>query len=697
MVSSPSARQQRFLVLTTVVLAGVTFVLGGIGVGTSAEFAARYAENEWAWTDLVFTAAGLLAFSQPLTPPDTVSFALAQLTSVLFALSAGGTILFVASGTVRRSAALLAVRRRSERDVKTAHTIIVGVSGSALQLVDDVVADGRDVIVLTGDVPARQQRDVRNRGAHVLSEDPRQPSTWHRARLTSAREVFLVDSNDAVNLDLAEDVIRGFPLPRGVPYVWRDPRLPGPHVYVQVRNPAYAALFREHNFFSSTNRDANVHVFDVRERAARDLLLHPDHGLATTHAPGADEVAHYVVVGFGETGQAVALEAARLGHFENRKRLRMTIVDDFRENDGTLGPADAARRQFLARVPTFCPDDLDLLTHARTDDAAKDDWACRDYRPACKSVRRDAPAIEYVVNAEFVDLPADDPDLVEHLFERFTAPGDTPVRPAVVVCFDDEGRNFRTAHRLQSLLYSGRIHERVGDVPIYVYVPAEEGLERLLRVDGPAAEHVPMYSFGRRSRVARHAQITRPKILDLAKSINAGYARKYAPAGEDPASREALWRSLSTAFRFSNEDAAAHAVVKLRTVGYRWRVFDDETDADGATVPASEIEVGGDAVHTLSRMEHNRFVAERLLSGWTYEPLPDGYDAMTKEEREAVKEEMKTRRRRASLVPFEDVPGEDVPKDREQVASVLEALEASGERVERIDADDASDATTGGR
>ena len=289
---------------------------------------------------------------------------------------------------------------------------------------------------------------------------------------------------------------------------------------MHISDPAYARLFRSHDLFQAPEAPVTFNVFNTRERAARELLLDPEWGLATRHAPACEEVAHYVVIGFGAAGQAVALEAARLAHFDGLRRLRMTIVDDFCTERGSIGPADEARRQFLARYPTFGPDpaSIDLLAHAKKDDPDKDAWHSRAYRPACRQARREAPAIEYVVNAEFVDLPAEDPDLVQALIDRFTADGDTPVRPAVIACFDDDGRSFRTAFRLKELFTT----EAAGlQVPLFVYLPTEEGLAEL--IDPSESTAAPLHAFGSRRRVTSHAQITRPAVQALAQRFHENY------------------------------------------------------------------------------------------------------------------------------------------------------------------------------
>lgn len=668
--SSPSG--QRWLTLFTAAFAVLTVLLGGIGLFAAPAFDQALAEQgAWAvWTDLVFSAASLLAFAQPAKPPTNVLFGAARLMAIGFALSAAFAVVLGLSRSARIRMMLRRIGCSSKWHPPSAHAVIVGTDPLSQQLIHDITSElARHVIAVASDgEPASHEASGAARTL-TLPGDARDASMRRRLHLDAAKEVFITGPDDAVNLDIAGDLLHDSRTGR----LNRADDRPLP-CYVHVGHPVYASLLRGHDLFQAPDDPLDVHIFNVRERAARELLLDPDRGLATRYMPSHEELAHYVLVGFRSAGQAVALEAARLAHFSGLKRLRMTIIDDFHADGGALGPADEARRHFLARYPAFCPDPaaFDLGTHARSTDPDKDTWHARTYRPACDQAQQDDErAIEYVVNAEFLDQPAEDPDLVQTLFDRFTAEHDVPVRPAIVVCFDDDGRSFRTAYRLKELLDTEAPTDDV-TAPIFVYLPVEKGLAEL--IDSDSSSRFPLYAFGSRERVASYAQVTRPKIQALARGLHENYRRQ---GGDAPP-----WERLSYAFRLSNEDAAAHATIKLRTAGYRWRVMDHSADERG--IPANQADLQP-VMNYLARMEHNRFVAERLLAGWRYEAVPEEYEELSKDERTAVRCEMKSRKRRPSITPF-DTPllDEDVPKDHQQIEALPHLLDELGETLEPL-------------
>jgi hypothetical protein len=81
-----------------------------------------------------------------------------------------------------------------------------------------------------------------------------------------------------------------------------------------------------------------------------------------------------------------------------------------------------------------------------------------------------------------------------------------------------------------------------------------------------------------------------------------------------------IWQSLSEWERQSNCAAAVHAVVKTAAMGY---VLTGRGEV-GRLRPLGhpvKFEQGQD--ETLLKMEHYRWVAERLLTGWTFVDSPD--------------------------------------------------------------------------
>lgn len=153
-----------------------------------------------------------------------------------------------------------------------------------------------------------------------------------------------------------------------------------------------------------------------------------------------------------------------------------------------------------------------------------------------------------------------------------------------------------------------------------------------------------------------------PDVLDLllnradalATRIHNVYQARFGGSG--PASGD--WAGLPETYRRANRRAAGHLAAKLWTIGLRDRhagasPFAVEPHAYANVIrPCAESTAEDALLRRLSRMEHDRWCAERRLDGWRFgEVRDDG------------------RRIHPKLIPFDDprFTDEDIEKDADQV------------------------------
>lgn len=551
----------------------------------------------------VFNVTSLLFLNGPADPhPEHWLLDAARLLAV--ATAATG-IAFVIVSLFRDGADWLKLRFLGWRAAGS-HVVICGLGRVGRQLVQDLRTGEhggrRRVVAIEVDPDNPRIAECRERGATVLIGDARKPDVRRRARLERAAEVFLVAGDDAVNLDIAEEVRSDLEGRAGL----------AGHVvqcYTNVLGHTLA-LAADGNLplratGGATGTGVAFQIFNTDVTAARQLLLDDEWGLArrpsgpqsarANRVPtGSDEVAYYIVFGFGPMGQTVALQMARLAHFPNLKRLRLTIVDRF-DADATVL---RHRLEFLDRHPGFCPEALDLEQHV-LHASDPDGWGSREARPVKAWQIDETNAVEYAVNAEFVDLPTgvDATDLLDALLRRIhPAKGARPC-VGVIFCFEEDRENFEAALRFQTALRTlhadGAIDE---SFPLYAYIADEEGLRDLLhRKRGDPL--YPIHPFGLREEVAGYEKVTRIELRTMAKAVHEGYGG------------ETAWEELEAEMRASNEDAAAHGDIKLDAL--RWRTA-PRGQADGAPV------LPGPVPDEVAWMEHNRWMGERLAAGWRY-------------------------------------------------------------------------------
>lgn len=516
------------------------------------------------------------------------------------------------------------------------HVVICGLGRIGRQLAADLVPArvGRSLVILEPDENNPHLAWAREQGAVIIAGDATRQERLVEAGVHRASEVFLVTGSDETNI---ESMLETRQLVSR-PYRWRWWRSRKPlKCYLHLISRDLAGVLRHR-----ADALGDVEVFNALERTARRLLEQ----IATSTFRGAPlrpteshEVAHYVILGFGEFGQTLALQLAELAHFENGQRLRLTIVDE--QIAAKAGP-------FLSRHPRFSPAPGQITNWQFSRDA--DDWArhaCRPLPAAC--LPADSPGIDYVCNVQYVEYTeATDDEFLQGLNAALGEPG---VKPAILVCFEEDRRNFAIAERLKA-----KLQTQGAAWPIFAWIPRQRELSQLL--EGPGSptqgatatrELSELNSFGQCYGSASYAEVTKAWSDWLARLNHLIWMSSTDPAwdpvigqlqagleSDDPGTQfrqldwkrldqvaERAWRSCQEWQRASNRSSAVHAVLKAAALGIRVTGREELRGRQHSQPPdrelATKIQQRRQAVdEALRRMEHYRWVAERLLNGWSY-------------------------------------------------------------------------------
>ncbi len=523
--------------------------------------------------------------------------ALASILAAGFMLMSIATFLMYAFDSLRlRKLDLLrwTLRRR--------HIVICGLGriGSTLaaECANRVFGRCTPLVIIDKGFQKRKLQTCREKGAIVLQGDATDRELLVRARAHKAERVFFVTRSDTDNIKAAMDLRR---------IGGRE----GPVCHIHITDPLQARMVEEACLWEGDcicRESPKIQIFDIfrstsRQFAAKHLL---------SCFPQEDQIAHYVLLGFGPMGQELALQTVRQAHFPSHKRSRMTVFDHDMET---------RKSSFLIRNPAFCPEPgtLDLSNPSER----CDDWDCSLLRPcsaACVADEYRDIAVEYACNAEFKEMPpgVKAAEFREVLHSRLEKP---QVKGAVIVCFEDERRNFETALRLKDLLW----RNRMGPLTIFVWLPRLTALADLVdsahkKKAGPEEQaagtaSVQVTAFGRAEEVCGLDTIIQDRLSKTTLRIHEAHRRLVAMREPERAAAKTIpsWEMLSPDHQESNRQQYDHMDIKLRAMGC----------SRTAAAPKEDIaifEFTDSQIETLAKMEHNRWMAERLLAGYRYAP-----------------------------------------------------------------------------
>ena len=466
------------------------------------------------------------------------------------------------------------------------HHIVCGLGRIGWQLVQELLKQRKPVVVIEQNPANELCTDARSLGAVVIIGDATDNEMLAHARLKKAETVYVVTGSDEMNIEAAVDVQEMLNQPGT-----QDPKSSLPNCFVHIVEPALTEVLRN-SLRIDGNNEMNVSAFNVMHNAVRNLIVQH---LTPVRPRAPDEVALYVIVGFGPMGQTLAANLAELAHFENRKRARLLILT---EN------APAAAEAFFSRWGQFSPSVIANDWSGIAFNSAADAWSYRlePHRPGPAYQVADERAIEYACNAVFAPCPPyiGERGFLNALTSLLKQPG---VKPAIIVCIDREQEGYGAAVMLEQSL---RQIYGVCNVPIFVWLPKQEPLKRLL-----TGERRAVTPFGSCRDELRLQNVVDPLEEKLAIALMAAF--NHLDPVKDHDKIHLRWQTNSEIFRQSNRSAATHALIALGCLGMKLVKASEANDNQLVQLIATE-----DEKVTLAQTEHNRWTAERLLAGFSY-------------------------------------------------------------------------------
>lgn len=417
------------------------------------------------------------------------------------------------------------------------HVVICGAGWRGMPLVRDFrfppAADngaaskgrGERVVVIEKDPDAPGLRVCQRLGVLYIVGDASDPRTLRAARVQKARLLVAVCGKDGTNLEIA---IRARQL-------IESDRQAGEALqcYLHLADPDLNLIARRKKLVAPVPGLMSISTvgIDLCENSARWLFQH--YPLDWRPIPAGSGIqAVLVIVGLGELGECVLLEAVRIGYFASERRLRVIVVDP-----------DAERRE------------AELLSRY--------------------------PQIRQVCDLGFVKLAAGDPAVVALVKEAAEEAG---TLLTCAICGKSDTGNLALALKLGDVLEDSLGMIRLG-------LESRSGLALLLS-EGRQSELFgnQIRPFGMLEDVCNREALEKPVLDALARSLHEAYVREQGAKGGSAAkSAEASWEDLPEDLRNSNRHAADHFAVKLRAVGCA--MVRHPAAAEPAVFSAEEIEI----------------------------------------------------------------------------------------------------------
>jgi len=509
----------------------------------------------WVWRELPFSEALYRTLSAVGMWDEYFNAHEPMLEVVRFAALAAPVVglLFAFSGQLGRSLARIFNLGAAR------HIVVAGDSPAALSLAQDCRKRKDSVILIADELAEETALGLRRKGVIVLEGDATQLETLRTARAHHAAHVVAYEPDDTANLQVEAAVRR---------LVGDSKRKPPIGVHVATRSAMLLKEAREMRSAQMRKGKAlpppiDPKPFSLAEMAARALIQKESPTLLSLAQQLGQDCVHVVFFGFDQAGEALA------------ERVLMSLWSAHFE---------------APRITVLAPDPQVVEAGFR-------------------ARHREAFAHPQAWSADIVFMPFDW-DVASIGAELLDAVEQARGKPtAIVVSTGADPGNIHLAIALKRACN----HGLRWPVPIFMGETSQsEFSQQYAKGDETSELDAYLQAFG-----AHQLNSTRARVLDGVLDQGAAIAHEHYNKGlgkRDAMSMRELqsamkdWSDVLETYRASNRAVADAAMTKVWNAGWR----PAQKGEKGDTAPTVPLEI----MEKMARREHDRWMAERLLSGW---------------------------------------------------------------------------------
>lgn len=209
------------------------------------------------------------------------------------------------------------------------HIVISGLNEATKLLAMDLQQHEKQVVIITKDESHSDIDELREIGAAFVFGDALVDSVLTKARVLQSSHFILMEENEANNIAVFMKLKHHLERKK----IEREKPI---NCFILIKDDRYNPIFEEiqSEILDSDNLRENLefNLFNLNKLKAKLLFdYHPLYktDLINMRDKAETKKVHLVIVGFGNTGQQVLLQAAKLCHFINGEKLYVTVLDKY--------------------------------------------------------------------------------------------------------------------------------------------------------------------------------------------------------------------------------------------------------------------------------------------------------------------------------------------------------------------------------
>ena len=474
------------------------------------------------------------------------------------------------------------------------HIVVTSLNDKSRYLIKDLLKNGEKVIVLAGIENPHKLDLVEKDGAVIIEGDITNSKFLKNIAAQKAKYFVFLEDDDEKNISNAISVYN---------YLVESGMDKKQTIFTHVADDIKLSELIELNFFeefttvNEINKNCEIRIFSMNERTSRVLFNKHSPDIFTPVTSSEIPQLRAAIFGSGNSAQSMVIRLARLGHYANFKKMKITL---FHEGDSIV-----------------------------------------------KKLLQNFPGIPELIKFENIDEPLELFDI-----EKFDELNKEQRFDVIYLLCENDSLSSGVLKKLTKT-------DSPENINVVLTLTNPKGIiSKWYKAD--LIDNVNLYKFNIIEESFTKEALISEKIDELAKIIHQDYLNKLKKRNPGKPSHQD-WEFLPIDFKNQNREQADHIYIKIRAAGCKAvNISDDKAEF--------KFENNLELVEILAVMEHNRWWAHMILSGWKFGKYRDDKKKI-----------------HPYLIPYEELTEEIKQYDRDTVLNMPKLLDKLGKKIVKAD------------
>jgi hypothetical protein len=204
------------------------------------------------------------------------------------------------------------------------HSVVIGLNNNSRELISKLIAKKENIKIYENDNTNKYINELENIGEMIISGKLEYTIESNNCDIINAKEIYIINDSDAESLNNLALILSKFKKHKNRKIKDKT------KIYIEIKNRENKALFDKKGIYNELIKDYyEIYLFSINEIIVQEMFKDKPLIPNIKNKNGKyEENLKILIVGFNDLSEEILYNILKLGHFDIKRIVEVTVIDD---------------------------------------------------------------------------------------------------------------------------------------------------------------------------------------------------------------------------------------------------------------------------------------------------------------------------------------------------------------------------------